>query len=230
MQENRLGGAVMPVDFEQVDGGAIVTTPADAGPGSYLVTLQDEGACQPSQASQLLDLAASAIVAEFDFTDGGEGFQFGVIGTNGAFHADTNVFLTGAGNPGGATAVQYQAGTPSHHFQRLVSAFGSDLGVLRLDLSACAPGQARGDLVELVGSRIHGGAFTLSRTIDPPACAFTHYDLPLDGAWTYADAAGTRPAVAADFAQEIEAVRIPGVFSDASGFTILDNVVLELAR
>jgi hypothetical protein len=109
---------------------------------------------------------------------------------------------------------------------------GDGLGVLRFDLNACPFGagdplpQAQ---VKLIGGTFNSRDFTLSTPFDSPACAYTHYDVPLGGAgWTYTDVSGSRPAIALDFAQIFSEFLIERNFFIDGNSVALDNVSLEL--
>ena len=198
-------GGVLTADFVDVDGGALVTTPADAGPGVYSVAVRDESPCS-SGSPRRIELVSSPVLASYTFDVDRQNVAFTTLTSEtGQPPVGSDSWSATAGNPGGAV-IATAFGGPPQYFQLVNGIFaGDDLGVLRFDLNACP--FAAGDplpqvQVKLIGSTLNSRDFTLSRPFDSPACAYTHYDVPLGGdGWTYADASGSRPATALDFAQ-----------------------------
>jgi hypothetical protein len=230
-------GGVLTADVVDIDGGALVTAPPDAGPGPYMVTAQDESPCSSIivRGTNLIDLASSPVVASFTFDTDWDSMAFSTLfAETGQPPVGSDSWSATAGNPGGAV-IATAIGGPPQYFHRFLNFFGKDLGVLRFDLNACPFGatdalpQAH---VKLTGNPFNGSTeFTLSRPIDPPACTFTHYDVPLGGdGWTYTDNSGSRPATAIDFAQIFDGVFIQGNFFTGGNSVALDNVSIELGQ
>jgi hypothetical protein len=232
-------GHSAPAAVQDVASGALVTAPPDAPPGDYRVEVADESPC-PAGGSQPIQLADSPIVAQHRFDADTDGFSFGSVNDRGNFFIDAFDAIkwdSTAGNPPGQVTARIASGiTEEKVFQTGLSILGNDLGILRFDLSTCPfdPASPLQPAVVTIRASPPGGsaAVSLTHSIAPPGCALTHYDLPLDGSWTFTDGTTSRPATPSDFTGDLVFLRIPANFTPGGSASdvALDDVVLELGQ
>jgi len=220
------GPQSVPVAFAEVAEGVELQTPALGGSALYDIEIADESGCA-GRGTGLFTVSDAVIVLR-DFEMGAEASS--TISTGSDWPA-TPRWQASGGNPGGLfTAQRSEPGSDWYFSVPLSWAPGSDLGLVRFDLSASADGEPSSS----PGFLLKNAAFQLEHRIGAPAPdgAWTRYELSLQSpyGWTYTDGTETRPARAEDLAATFDTVLILGSWATGATQASVDNVAVELAR